>query len=86
MKLLKVTTVTAALFFSTLATASPVNINTASADQISTSLSGIGTSKARAIVHFRDRNGPFKKSEDVIQVKGIGNSIYDKNKMDILVK
>jgi len=86
MKLSSVTTFTATLFLSTIVCAAPVNINTASVDQIANSLSGIGDNKAQAIVHFRNQNGPFQKAEDVIQVKGIGNSIYDKNKMDILVE
>ena len=44
--------------FSSLLYAAQVNINTADADTLSTELSGIGQSKAEAIVAYREQHGP----------------------------
>lgn len=48
-----------------------VNLNSADALQLA-SLPGIGEVTAQAIVDYRDKNGPFQKVEDLMQVKGIG--------------
>ena len=68
------------------ANAAPVNINTATANEIADSLSGVGVSKAQAIVQYRSQNGHFKSAKDIIMVKGIGQSTFSKNKQDILIK
>ncbi|AQQ59917.1 DNA-binding protein [Helicobacter bilis] len=60
-----------------------VNINTASQKELMT-LNGIGEAKAKAIVEYRTKNR-FKKIEDIMQVKGIGQAIFDKIKKDIVV-
>ncbi|MBC8212901.1 MAG: helix-hairpin-helix domain-containing protein [Gammaproteobacteria bacterium] len=86
MKQSTITIIAAGLFWSSLASASPININTASATEIASSLNGIGAHKAQAIVNYRDQNGPFNRAEDVTLVKGIGHSTYDRNKKDILLK
>ncbi len=65
--------------------AAPVNINTADAEKIAESLKGIGLKKAKAIVDFRKKNGPFKTTDDLKQVKGIGEKTVVKNKKDILL-
>jgi competence protein ComEA len=52
-----------------------VNINTASAAQLDT-LPGIGPSKAAAIIDYRATHGPFVKTEDIVNVKGIGPTTY----------
>jgi len=62
---------------------SSVDINTANADELST-LNGIGTSKAQAIVNFR-KNHCFKNISELSLVKGIGNKTIEKNKEDITV-
>ena len=85
MKLKPTIAVFAAIFASSVL-AAPVNINTASAAKIAESLSGIGARKAEAIVQYRDSNGHFKSASDIISVKGIGQSIFVKNKQDILIK
>ncbi len=46
-------------------------------------LSGVGLKKAQAIVKYRDENGPFQRVEDLAQVKGIGDSLVDKNRTRI---
>ena len=61
-----------------------VNINTASAEELST-LPGIGQSKAAAIVTYRNTNGDFKTVDDLSKVKGIGDKILEKIKPEITV-
>ena len=56
-----------------------VNINTCTKEELLT-LSGIGESKANAIISYREENGGFKTIEDLLNVSGIGNSIYEKIK------
>lgn len=57
-----------------------LNINTATAEQLSTKLKGIGKAKAAAILEWREINGKFQSLEDVDEVKGIGPAILEKNK------
>jgi competence protein ComEA len=57
-----------------------VNINTASADTLQKELSGIGAGKAAAIVAYRDENGAFTSVDELIEVKGIGKALLDKNR------
>jgi len=65
--------------------ASPVNVNTASAEQLSEALKGIGQSKAEAIVAYRDANGVFKNADELVNVKGIGIRTVDINREFILL-
>ncbi len=53
-----------------------VNINTATEDELVEALKGIGPSKAREIIKYRDKHGPFKKVDQLKKVKGIGPSTY----------
>lgn len=73
-------------FFSTLAYAGAVNINTANAESLASGLEGVGESKAIAIVEYRQQNGPFESVDDLASVKGIGDSTVDKNRDNIVVK
>ena len=59
-----------------------VNINTCTKEDLLT-LSGVGESKAEAIISYREENGSFKTIEDILNVSGIGNSIYEKIKNNI---
>ena len=61
-----------------------VNINTASVDVLTT-LSGIGTSKAQAIVNYRNEHGNFKSIEEITNVSGIGETVFAKIKDYITV-
>ena len=62
---------------------SKININTASESEL-TKLSGIGEGKAKKIIEYREKN-KFEKIEDIKNVSGIGNSLYEKIKDDIEV-
>lgn len=64
--------------------ASPVNLNTATEAQL-TSLPGIGAKAAQRILEFRQKNGSFKKIEDLMNVKGIGEKNFLKLKPYITV-
>ena len=58
-----------------------VDINTASKEELM-SLKGIGEAKAQAIIDAR----PFKMPEDIKNVKGIGDKIYEGIKAEIVVE
>ncbi len=62
-----------------LAFADPVDINSASAEQLSESLQGVGPAKAAAIVAYREQHGPFRSPQELTNVKGIGDSLLEKN-------
>lgn len=72
--------------FSSLLIAETININTASSEVLSSSLSGIGISKAEAIIKYRDQYGPFKSIDELVYVKGIGKSIIEKNRNKISIE
>ena len=67
------------------ALAGPVDINTADAETISTELNGVGLAKAKAIVEYRKKYGPFKHAADLSLVKGIGDRTVEINRANILV-
>jgi len=68
-----------------IALAGPVNVNTADAETISAELKGVGLSKAKAIVEYRKKHGPFKTADDLSLVKGIGERTVEINRGDIQV-
>jgi competence protein ComEA len=74
-----------ALLLPVVALAAPVNVNTADAETISEALQGVGLSKARAIVEYREKHGPFRSPDDLSLVKGIGERTVELNRKDILV-
>ena len=61
-----------------------VDINTATRDQLMT-LSGIGESKADAIISYREEQGGFSTEDDLKKVSGIGDGTYEKIKDKITV-
>ena len=60
-------------------TAAPLNLNTATADELE-ALPGIGPATATRILEYRQKNGPFKKIEDLMNIKGIGEKSFLKLK------
>lgn len=64
--------------------ASPVNLNTATATQLE-SLPGIGARTAERIVEYRQKNGGFKKVEELMNVQGVGEKSFLKLKSLITV-
>ena len=68
-----------------LALAGPVDINTADAETLSAELDGVGLAKAKAIVGYRKKYGPFKSAEDLSLVKGIGDRTVEINRENIRV-
>ena len=59
-----------------------ININTATVEMLQT-LPGIGESKAKAIVKYREQNGNFKSIEEIQNVDGIGTKLYEEIKIYI---
>ena len=73
-------------FASLSAFAGPVNVNTASAEELASNLNGVGEKKAILIVKYRKENGKFTSAEQLLEVKGIGEKTLGKNKDNILLK
>jgi len=61
-----------------------VNINTAGVEQLS-ELDRVGAKYAQRIVEYREKIGPFKAPEDIMNVKGIGKKTWEANKDRIVV-
>lgn len=58
----------------------PVDVNQADAQLLADSLNGVGLKRAEAIVAYREKNGDFSTIEQMLGVKGIGESFLLKNK------
>jgi competence protein ComEA len=65
--------------------AAKVNINTASAEEL-TQLQGIGPKYAAKIIEYREKNGSFAAAEDIMKIPGIGPATFEKNKERIAVE
>src|SRR3954469_10096938 len=76
-------TLAATLLLAQLVHAEPVNINTADATALAKALNGIGPAKAKAIVSYREKNGPFKSVDQLAMVEGITQKLIEKNRADI---
>ena len=61
-----------------------VNLNTADEAEL-TSLTGIGATRAQAIILYRQENGPFSSIEEIMNVQGIKEATFEKIKDDIAV-
>ncbi len=57
-----------------------VNINTATAEELSALLVGVGEKKAKEIVDYREKNGEFSSVDSLVNVKGIGEATVEKNR------
>ncbi len=69
----------------TKAAGTPVNINTAGIEELMT-LSGIGKTKAEAILRYREKVGPFQKIEEIKNVSGIGDAMFEQIKDSIVAE
>nr|WP_314566394.1 ComEA family DNA-binding protein [uncultured Pseudomonas sp.] len=56
-----------------------VDLNAADAETLRRDLFGIGAAKAKAIVAYRESNGPFTAVDELLEVKGIGKALLEKN-------
>jgi competence protein ComEA len=65
--------------------AGPVDINTADAETLAAELQGVGMARARAIVEYRESQGPFARPEDLLAVRGVGPAILEQNAANIQV-
>ncbi|MFG6206189.1 ComEA family DNA-binding protein [Pseudomonas retamae] len=57
-----------------------VDLNEADAATLQKELAGVGEAKAQAIVAYRETNGPFASVDELLEVKGIGKAILDRNR------
>ncbi len=62
-----------------------INLNTADVSKLTT-LTGVGESKALAIIAYREENGPFTSIEDIMNVPGIKEGTYEKIKDKIAIE
>jgi competence protein ComEA len=67
----------------TWAAAGKIDVNKATAQELAT-LPGVGPSKAQAIIEHREKK-PFAKADDLREVKGIGDKLYEKLRDQITV-
>lgn len=62
-----------------------VNLNAADAETLRRDLFGIGAAKAKAIVAYRESNGPFTAVDELLEVKGVGKALLEKNRERIVI-
>jgi competence ComEA-like helix-hairpin-helix protein len=65
--------------------AAPININTATVEQLQT-LPSVGPSTAKSIVRYREKNGPFRRVEDLLIIKGMSRQRLQKLRPYVKVK
>lgn len=62
----------------------PININTATADQLNV-LDGVGPKTAQKIIEYREANGGFKSAEELLEVPGIGPAKFEQIKNQVVI-
>lgn len=62
-----------------------INLNTADEATLQRELSGVGATKAKAIVAYRETNGQFASADELLEVQGIGKAIFERNRDKIAV-
>ncbi|MFC5695817.1 ComEA family DNA-binding protein [Pseudomonas sp. GCM10022186] len=63
-----------------------ININSADAATLQGQMIGIGETKAKAIIQYREENGPFSSVDELLEVKGIGAKTLEKNREKLSVE
>lgn len=76
---------TAMLAFSASQPEEPININSATAEEL-TELPRIGEVTAARIVEWREENGPFSSTEELMNVQGIGERVYERIRPFVIVE
>ena len=66
--------------------AEAVDINTAGVEELAARLSGVGASRAEAIVRYREQFGPFESVEELTEVTGIGAATLERNRSVIRLR
>lgn len=84
--LLRLFVILSLLLSSHMVMAEGVNINTADAQTLASTIVGVGQKKAQAIIDFREEHGDFKSIDELTQVKGIGLKLVEKNRDKLTVK
>ncbi len=84
--LVSATTLAIVAAFSVNAMAAKVNINSADVQTLADGIDGVGPAIAAAIVTYRDQQGPFKTIDQLVEVKGIGPGILEKNRDDLMIE
>lgn len=69
-----------------MAASTTVSINSANAETLASVLNGVGNSRAKDIVLYREQYGPFGSVDDLAEVKGIGKSTLEKNRARITLE
>lgn len=62
-----------------------IDLNVADVATLQRELAGVGEAKAKAIVAYRETNGPFSSVDELLEVKGIGKAILDRNRENVEV-
>jgi len=62
-----------------------IDLNSADAQALQQALNGVGAVKAKAIVDYRQEHGPFASVDELLEVKGIGAAILEKNRNKLRV-
>ncbi|MBS3186393.1 ComEA family DNA-binding protein [Pseudomonas sp. PCH44] len=62
-----------------------IDLNDADALTLQQSLNGIGKAKAEAIVAYREANGPFDSVDELLEIKGIGKALLERNRDKLVV-
>ncbi|WP_421864732.1 ComEA family DNA-binding protein [Motiliproteus sp.] len=63
-----------------------LDLNSATAEQLAEQLQGVGMTKAQEIVRYRQDNGPFVSVDQLVEVKGIGAILLEKNRQLLTVE
>ncbi len=67
------------------ALAGSVDLNSADAATLARELDGIGLARAQAIIEYREKNGRFHSVDQLLNVKGIGPQVLEKNRGNLQV-
>ena len=62
----------------------PVDVNSASAEEIAKAMRGVGRVIAQRVVDYRDSNGAFLTIDDLIEIRGIGQKTVERNRDQIV--